>query len=266
VPRQYRLAVLGGTFDHFHVGHEALLSTAFRVGDQVAVGLTTDRFVASHPKPGSRRMQSYSTRRATLVRWLRRTFPGRNWWVVPLEDRFGRSVEPGVDVLVVSPDTRDGGRAVNQERRRLGRAPVALEIVPLVIADDLAPVSSRRIRSGAIDPAGHRRSRIRVALKTDDPRDIGPARRALRRAFPRGVLVNVGRPSGPRPRKPPQILVATRRRPSGGWTVTERSDQVRLAPRTVRGDRPGELERGLRELLQPREERKLFGTPRSSAR
>ena len=122
--RRVRLAVLGGTFDHLHVGHHTLLATAFRTGREVAVGLTTDDYISAHPKPGSRRIQPYSVRRACLVRWIRQNYPRRNWRVTPLENRFGRSVEPEVGALVVSGDTEEGGRAVNRERRRLGRAPV----------------------------------------------------------------------------------------------------------------------------------------------
>jgi len=265
VPRPYRLAVLGGTFDHFHVGHEALVSTAFRVGDEVAIGLTTDRFVRSHPKPDLRKLQPFSTRKRALVRWIQRTFPTRKYRIVPLENTFGRSVEPDVDVLVVSPDTVAGGRAVNRERRRLGRPPIPLEIVPLVLADDLSPVSSRRIRAGTISPRGRRRSTIRVELRTDDPNDVGPARRALRRAFPRAVLVGPSR-EGRGPGNPAELFVAVRRGSARERSVTVRASRVRLGPRRLMGRRPHELERGLLELLRPREKRKLFGALRSSSR
>ena len=75
--RRFRLAVLGGTFDHLHIGHHALLASAFGVGDEVAIGVTTDRFVARHPKPVAGRMQPYAARRST---WsggcARTTHPG----------------------------------------------------------------------------------------------------------------------------------------------------------------------------------------------
>jgi len=248
--RRVRLAVLGGTFDHLHVGHQALLASAFRTGRTVAVGLTTDRFVADHPKPFPQRIQTYAARRAALMRWIRTNFPRRTWWLVPLQDPFGRSVEPGVDLLVVSHDTAAGGRAVNRERRRLGRPPVRLLVVPLALADDLEPVSSRRVRARTIRPNGHRISPIGIALAVSDPRDRPVAERAVRQVFPRARIL------GPNPRIPlrvgADITLRIARRPGGGWNVTESSPRVRLRPQFVPGSRSADLQRGLLSLLRPR--------------
>jgi pantetheine-phosphate adenylyltransferase len=265
VARRYRLAVLGGTFDHFHIGHQALVSTAFRIGDVVAIGLTTDRFLAEHPKPASGRIQPFSARRAVLTRWVGRAFPRRSWTVVPLEDAFGRSLEPEVDVLVVSPDTLSGGRAVNRERRRLGRRPLPIKVVPLALGDDLEPVSSRRIRAGEVRPDGRRSSPIRVELWTDDARDAVPALRALRRAFPR-IIRTVGPRRSPGYRRTAGLTVIVRRPPSGGRVVAISSPRIRLPPVAVRTAGPGPLERTLFAQLRPRDERKVFGTHRSSSR
>lgn len=260
--RRYRLAVLGGTFDHLHVGHHALLATAFRVGHTVAIGLTTDRFVADHPKPDSSRIQPFSVRRAALTRWIRRNYSGRRWRVVPLEDEFGRSVDPEVGVLVVSRDTQVGGRAVNRERRRLGRAPVPLVVVPLALGDDLEPVSSRRVRAGWVGTEGQRFTPIRVALAVSDSRDLPPAQRAVSRVFPQArVLGGVVSRGQAVPVADLTVQISRRRR--SGWSAAERSPRVRLKARPIPGTRPAELERGLVALLRPRQQRKLFGTLRS---
>jgi len=265
--RRFRLAVLGGTFDHLHVGHQALLATAFQVGEEVAVGITTDRFVADHPKPLRRRIQPFRTRRAALVRWVRRNFPHRKWRVVPLETAFGRSVDLEVDALVVSRDTVAGGRAVNRERRRLRRPTIPLVIVPLALADDLEPVSSRRVRAGTIETDGGRRAPIRVEVVAADPRDRYVAERVVHRVFPRARLVRLptqrpprgtaarraGRGRSSRGDEPPDLVVRVARRRTSGWTATERSAQVRLAPRAIRGSRSADLERGLVALLRPRQ-------------
>ena len=261
---RFRLAVLGGTFDHLHVGHHALLASAFEVGDEVAIGLTTDGFVARYPKPAGTRMQRYSVRRASLVRWLRANYASRKWRVVPLDNPFGGSLEPQVGVLVVSRDTERGGRAVNRERRRLGRPAVPVVSVPLVLADDLEPVSSRRVRAGAIGTDGRRLAPIRVALSTSDPRDRDAGKRAVTTVFPRARFVrlvsghrNASASRAPRrspSRKAPVYDLAIRvsRRGAVGWSAVERTPRVRLGPRTIRGSRPEDLERGLVALLRPR--------------
>jgi cytidyltransferase-like protein len=242
------LAVLGGTFDHLHVGHHALLATSFRVGRTVGIGVTTDRFVSDHPKPIPERIQPFSTRRAALARWVRRTFPGRRWWVIPLDTVLGRSLDPEVRALIVSPETAAGGRAVNRERRRRKRRPVLLVVVPLALADDLEPVSSRRIRAGEIAPDGRRRSAIRVALTTDEPTDRAPAARAIRRVFPKAEVTD----TGARRAGSAELLVRVARRPAGGWVVAERSPRIRLPPRVLPGRRAIDLERGLVAVLRPR--------------
>ena len=254
MPRFGRV-VLGGTFDRLHVGHEALLATAFREGRSVAIGVTTAGYLRRHPKPGSARIATYGARRATLVRWLSARYPRSRWTVVPLEDTFGRSVESGVDAIVLSADTLAGGRAVNAERRRRGRRAVPLVVVPLVLGDDLEPVSSRRIRAGAIDREGHRRAKIRVALGAGSEGDRRAAVRGIRRAFPRA---QVGR------RPPP----AVRRRggtggvPAGGVTVTVTgsgptrrtvtvaTDRGTLSPVTATGRFPGDLARLVADVLR----------------
>ena len=40
-------AAVAGTFDVLHDGHKALLRRAFEVGDQVVVGITSDRMASS---------------------------------------------------------------------------------------------------------------------------------------------------------------------------------------------------------------------------
>jgi len=263
--RRPRLAVLGGTFDHLHVGHLALLAAAFRIGDGVAIGVTTDRFLAEHPKPYGGRIQPYVVRRAALVRWLRAHYPRGSWRVSPLEDPFGRSTAPEVGVLIVSRDTEKGGRAVNRERRRLGRRTIPMVSVPLVLADDLEPVSSRRIRAGEIRADGRRRSPIRVRLVTPDRRDREPAELAVGSVFPRARILSevVSPPTGPRSGRRSSgararstngfdLEIRVSRRPRSGWSASERSRRVRLRPRTIRGSRPNDLERGLAALLRPR--------------
>jgi len=49
----YSHAVLGGTFDRIHKGHEALLLHAFSIADRVTIGVTSDEFVQQVKKePG----------------------------------------------------------------------------------------------------------------------------------------------------------------------------------------------------------------------
>jgi pantetheine-phosphate adenylyltransferase len=259
---RFRHAVLGGTFDRFHIGHAALLERAFRVGMRVSIGVTSAKYLATHPKPDDRFLQSFPVRRAAVARWVARHAPGRAR-IVPLENPFGRSLEPGIDVLVVSAETLRGGLAVNRERRRLGRDSLPIEVVPVVLADDLRPVSSRRIRAGEIDRHGRRIGRIEVGLAAATPRDALVASAAIRRAFPGAHVRRVPAPSpklsgreslsrwSARTVAAAELGVAVRPRSPDGWWVVERTRATALRPRLIPGGGPAALRRGLLEMLRP---------------
>lgn len=265
--RPFRHVALGGTFDRFHVGHDALLRSAFAAGDRVSIGLTTDAYLAAHPKgrPG-RRPRAYRERLRRLRHWLAGNYPRRRWTVVPIDDRFGRAVELGIDALVLSTETREGGRAVNAERRRRGLPPLPLLEVPLVLADDLRPVSSSRVRDGVIGPEGRRRSPITVGLAVEDPDDLSVASEALRRVFRRARLrTAVARPSrrsrssaalrsevlARRVLSGAELAVGIARIARGGWCVAVRSRELALLPRSVPGSGGAGLAAGVRATLRP---------------
>ncbi len=263
-PRRAGLAVLGGTFDRFHVGHEALLRAAFRAGRRVSIGITTPRFLAEHPKPLGGAIEPFSTRAASVRRFLRRTFPRRSWTLRPLDDAFGGSLEDGIGVLVVSDETARGGRAVNEERRRRGRPALPVVVVPTVFADDLEPVSSRRIRAGAIDRRGRRRSPIEVGVAAAEPRVREAVSRALVRAFPGARFVET-RAAGGRGAITPARVATLAGRASrgrdlgvaaglrrGGWIVALRSGARDGSPQIVRGVSTTELSRELFRRLRAR--------------
>ena len=178
MPRRSPVAVLGGTFDRLHVGHKALLDAAFARGGAVGVGVTTDRFLRSRRKAHARRLRPYRARLRAVRRYLAARYPRRRWWTVPLDDPWGGSVLPGVDLLVVSEETRSGADRVNAERARRGLAPVAVHAIPRVRGDDLLPVSASRIRAGAIDAEGRRLRPLAVGLLADAPAAWADAVRA----------------------------------------------------------------------------------------
>ena len=273
MPR-YGRVVLGGTFDRLHVGHEALLATAFRAGRSVAIGLTTEQYLSRHPKPVGRRIQPYPSRRRALRRWLSARYRGTRWTVVPLDDGFGGSVREGVDALVVSADTVAGGRAVNAERRRRGLPAVPVLVVPLVLADDLRPLSSRRVRAGEVDRFGRRRSVIEVGLAVDAVEDRASATRGIRRAFPRAHVVVARFPLrsthrtdrlGAAARSAAQrgeLGVAVARTPGGRREVVVRSSEVALEPHVLPRLAPAAFSTALARLLERSARAKAFSPGR----
>ncbi|MCI4358157.1 MAG: pantetheine-phosphate adenylyltransferase [Thermoplasmata archaeon] len=181
--RRPTVAVLGGTFDRIHVGHLALLDVAFARSDSIGIGLTTARYLADHPKPYARRVRPYPLRRRALDRLLRKRYPGRAYTIVPLDDPFGGSLRPGVDLLVVSDETLSRAGEVNRRRRQRHLPALRIVVVPRVRGEDGRPVAGRRIRQGSIDEQGRRRTPLVVRVTSNDTVLRSIARRALQRAY-----------------------------------------------------------------------------------
>ncbi len=260
--RRFRTVALGGTFDRLHVGHEALLSAAFASGRTVLIGLTSDRYLAAHPKSTVVPLRPYARRARALRSYLARRFPGRRWELAAIDDRFGRALGKGIDALAISAETREGGRAVNRERRRRGLSPLPLIEVPMVLGEDLMPVSSTRIRSGTISASGHRTGAIRVGLVAGSAEELLAARRAAESVFPRARFRALARPSRLAPRaasgararaglRGAELAIGIARSGPDSWFVAVATPSVLLPPRRVRGSRPGTLAAGIGRVLRP---------------
>jgi pantetheine-phosphate adenylyltransferase len=145
----------GGTFDPVHDGHRALFDRAFELGD-VTVGLTSDD-LAPRTRRGDRPIRSYEVRRADLAAELDSfaTEYDRTYEIRKLTEPTGIATEPEFDVLVVSPETKTGGKRINEIRRERGRDLLQLEVVDHVYADDGEIISSTRIVRGEIDEHGN---------------------------------------------------------------------------------------------------------------
>ncbi|MCI4363654.1 MAG: pantetheine-phosphate adenylyltransferase [Thermoplasmata archaeon] len=264
-----RTAVLGGTFDRLHLGHEALLREAFRSAPDVAIGVTTDRYLAEHPKPDGEKIAPFRVRRARLAAYLRRQYGASSWRIVPLSDPFGRSVEPGVDILVASEETRRGALAVNRMRRKRGLRPLTLRLVPLVRGTDGLPVSSRRVRAGRIDSRGRHRGPLVVAWDSSSGH-AGTVSRAFAAEFPELHVSlsqfrwrdspNAGG-SSPLPRLPPRAEYGVRvRRAGAGSPDAARGELLLTAPdaRVLRRTFPAPVSPAAYSLSVSRELRKLL--------
>ncbi len=149
---RYKTVATGGTFDHIHRGHLALLTKSFEVGDTVVIGVTSDAFAR---KEGKNPDQSYEERLAALESLIHTKFPGRRYIIAKLDDYFGPGIaSPDVRAIVVTKETAARVSIANALREAKGYPPLEVEVIEYVLADDSKLISSTRIRKGEIDTEG----------------------------------------------------------------------------------------------------------------
>ncbi len=149
----YDVAALGGTFDELHIGHLALLNTAFRLSKKVIIGVTSDEFASKLRKEG--RVSPMRER----VEELKRTLDKYGWLsraeITQLNDPYGPLLsDERINALVTGPITLDRAEEAVNLRVSKGLPPVSLELSPLVLAEDGRPISSTRVRLGEVDRTG----------------------------------------------------------------------------------------------------------------
>jgi pantetheine-phosphate adenylyltransferase len=146
------LVATGGTFDEIHIGHLALLARAFREGEKVIIGVSSDDFAA---RRGKKLNHSFEQRVRKLRNVIRKEFGNVMFEIARLDGDFGPVVTSGnVSALIASKETERKGKILNEMRADRGLKPVKIVAVDLVRAEDGSPISSTRMRAGEIDGRG----------------------------------------------------------------------------------------------------------------
>ena len=141
------LCLVGGTFDCFHAGHQALLEAALNF-DAVEVWVTTDA-TAAEKDP---RIQPQSKRFEEIKNWS----GDQSLTTHSLEDTWGPAPNRGdATHIVCTPETRTNCENINQMRIENALEPLEIIEVEHLLARDGEPISSSRIRQGSIDRDGN---------------------------------------------------------------------------------------------------------------
>jgi inosine/xanthosine triphosphatase len=167
------------------------LDQAFESGDEVVVGITSDA-MARGRKPS---VTPLADRREALEAYLRSK--GDNWTVVVIDRPEAYLDErTEISILVVSPETRRNGEAINRDRIARGLVPLQLVEVPHVLADNYLPISAARIIAGDIDPEGRLLRPLKVGVGSLNPVKVEATRSVLSRFFPHLEVTPVDASSG----------------------------------------------------------------------
>ncbi len=153
--QQFNYIVLGGTFDHFHIGHEALLTKAFETGKKVTIGIATEELYKN--KFLSETIASFAVRKKSVSDFLKK----KGWLSRAKIISFshftgGADKEKNIEAIIVSKETNQNALKINELRKKNRLLELKIIIVNDVLAEDSQLISSERIREGEIDRKGRK--------------------------------------------------------------------------------------------------------------
>lgn len=159
VTKRNRLTALGGTFDHFHIGHESFIDYAFKYGQKLIIGVTDDNFTKTKDYPQS--LQPYKVRARAVNHYCKKqNIPHE---IVPLSDPYGPTIDrenKKIDSLCVTTETLPGGEKINELRSAMGMRELPIFIAPLIKNNLGQAIHAEQIRAGKINRQGEAYSQI----------------------------------------------------------------------------------------------------------
>lgn len=146
----FEKAVVGGTFDRFHIGHRRILKTAFETAGSVVIGLTSDEFANRFR---SFMAMPYETRKKAVEEYAKKL--GKPYEIVRIDDSYGiATIDPKLDCIVVSEETLLRAEEINAIRFKKNIPKLNMVVIPIILAQDGNPISSERIIRREIDTEG----------------------------------------------------------------------------------------------------------------
>jgi phosphopantetheine adenylyltransferase len=95
----YQHAILGGTFDHFHVGHEQFVAAPFMQSVRVTIGLVKSPVTKLYPTS----IESYAERDISLRSYLAQLKVSDRSNIITLHDIYGTSLtDHSIDAIFVT--------------------------------------------------------------------------------------------------------------------------------------------------------------------
>ncbi|MHB1493796.1 MAG: phosphopantetheine adenylyltransferase [Thermoplasmataceae archaeon] len=171
--------IVAGTFTILHDGHKALLDAVLDLNMPIIVGLTADAFIKKSKPYG---IIGFEKRKEIIEKYLR----GRtsDFVIRALNSTEGDSTsETSYTHIVVSEETVGNARRINEKRVQNNLNPLIIITVPVVLARDLLPISSRRIMRGEIDEHGRVMKPIYFAVNSTWQPFFAGARSYLEKDF-----------------------------------------------------------------------------------
>lgn len=158
--KTYNDVVVGGTFDRLHGAHKTLLNISCLLANRrFLIGVCDQAMLKK--KVLKELIEPYPVRVQRLQEFLQDVKPSLKVEIVPLDDPLGVSVvDPLLECIVVSEETRRGGEAVNKKRSENGLPALVLHEIQLLKDAHHSEIEEEKISSSSL------RSRLLGTLLT----------------------------------------------------------------------------------------------------
>ena len=151
MPRTFERALLGGTFDHFHNGHEKLLLSALEQCQNLELWVTNDKIAVK--KEG--KVESFEERVIFLKKWIQKNKLEERVTIEELNDAVGPAeYRLDCDAIVCTSETLIGCKKINEKRIESNIKPLEIITVEHFFSEDGITLSSSLIRNGEYTRSG----------------------------------------------------------------------------------------------------------------
>ncbi len=148
---KFKKIIIGGTFDLLHIGHKALILEAFKLGEEVFIGITSDSFNRTKKQV----FEKQEARVKNLEKFLKEKKLEKRAKIVLINDIYGTSLtDSKLEAILVTRETIANANLINKERIKLGFSPLKIITSPFKKDNSGKIISSSRIRNGEINSEG----------------------------------------------------------------------------------------------------------------
>jgi pantetheine-phosphate adenylyltransferase len=143
---------MGGTFDHFHAGHEFFLTFASEIGFKLLIGISTNKMVQA--KSYLSTVQPYAARVKQVKDFCDQR--GIQYQIIPLDNPYGPTLdrESKVKALCVTKETERGADKINQIRAAGQLRPLPVFVANMIYDESGQELHADRIRAGQVNRTG----------------------------------------------------------------------------------------------------------------
>jgi hypothetical protein len=146
-------AALGGTFDHLHLGHKAIIDFALSNARKVTIAVATEHLHKN--KEFSQTIEPSDYRKQALLAYLQLNNALDRVDFIVLNDIFGTTLsDTSFDSIVVTYETESNAIRINEERKKARLKPLAILTFPFVKGPVTNIIRSTDIRRGSINRIG----------------------------------------------------------------------------------------------------------------